>query len=216
MFHEQLGSAGSDQPEHDLWMLDRFVDEVEQVRAAHELDELILYGHSWGAIVALEYALAHGGRLQALVLSNMIPSSLMHNRFVHEAITQLGLKLDHPELVPRMFAEHMLRLPVWPEEVKRSFGAINPRISQLLRGDHPFLIGGRLAAWDRIADLPRLTMPTLVLAARHDLGAEWLRQVTTTIPQGTFSMCPSGSHVAMWDDREVYLQHLQEFIDQLS
>ena len=39
----------------------RFVDEVEQVRQALGLnkDNFYLYGHSWGGILAMEYALKY-------------------------------------------------------------------------------------------------------------------------------------------------------------
>ena len=59
-YYDQLGSGNSDQPDDpSLWELDRFVDEVEQVRRALGLDRdnFVLYGHSWGGILAIEYAL---------------------------------------------------------------------------------------------------------------------------------------------------------------
>ena len=74
-YYDQLGSAYSDQPDEDsLWELDRFVDEVEQVRQALglERDSFVLYGQSWGAILAIEYALAHPDSLKGLVISNMM------------------------------------------------------------------------------------------------------------------------------------------------
>ena len=58
-YYYQLGSAYSDQPdEPELWEIDRFVDEVEQVRVALGLDRdnFFLLGHSWGGILAIEYA----------------------------------------------------------------------------------------------------------------------------------------------------------------
>jgi len=61
-YYDQLGSHYSDQPDDpDLWEIDRFVDEVEQVRTALGLDRnnFFLYGQSWGGLLALEYALAH-------------------------------------------------------------------------------------------------------------------------------------------------------------
>ena len=67
-YYDQLGSAYSDQPEEDaLWELDRFVDEVEQVRRALAFAPrhyFVLYGQSWGGILALEYALTHGEHLR--------------------------------------------------------------------------------------------------------------------------------------------------------
>ena len=56
-FYDQLGSGNSDQPdEPSLWDLDRFVDEVEQVRQALGLDRsnFVLYGQSWGGLLAIE------------------------------------------------------------------------------------------------------------------------------------------------------------------
>src|SRR5207245_10864670 len=66
-YYDQLGSAYSDQPDDpDLWEIDRFVDEVEQVRRALFLDQSNFYllGHSWGGILAIEYALAHQQHLK--------------------------------------------------------------------------------------------------------------------------------------------------------
>jgi proline iminopeptidase len=54
-YYDQLGSGFSDNPgDPSLWELDRFVDEVEQVRAALGLDagNFVLYGQSWGGLLA--------------------------------------------------------------------------------------------------------------------------------------------------------------------
>src|SRR6476660_8085497 len=59
IYYDQLGSAYSDQPKDDaLWTVDRFVDEVEQVRKALSLtrENFYLLGSSWGGILAVEYA----------------------------------------------------------------------------------------------------------------------------------------------------------------
>jgi proline iminopeptidase len=62
IYYDQLGSARSDQPDDDsLWETSRFVEEVEQVRVALGLtkDNFFLLGHSWGGILAIEYALKY-------------------------------------------------------------------------------------------------------------------------------------------------------------
>src|SRR6201995_205697 len=88
-YYDQLGSGFSDQPhEPSLWEPDRFVDEVEQVPRALGLsrDNFVLYGQSWGGILALEYALAHQEHLKGLVISNMMASIPAYNRYAVEAI----------------------------------------------------------------------------------------------------------------------------------
>ena len=49
-YYDQLGSEFSDKPKDEsLWTIDRFVDEVEQVRQALKLnsENFIILGHSW-------------------------------------------------------------------------------------------------------------------------------------------------------------------------
>jgi len=61
-YYDQLGSYYSDQPhEPELVQLERFVEEVEQVRKGLGLDRsnFYLYGHSWGGLLAIEYALKY-------------------------------------------------------------------------------------------------------------------------------------------------------------
>src|SRR5262249_36589558 len=57
-YYDQLGSSYSDQPDDpSLWTIDRFREEVEQVRAALGLENFYLYGQSWGSMLGIEYAL---------------------------------------------------------------------------------------------------------------------------------------------------------------
>ena len=75
--YDQLGSYYSDQPdEPELVETPRFVEEVEQVRQALKLDQdnFYLYGHSWGGILAIEYALKYQRHLKGLIISNMMSS----------------------------------------------------------------------------------------------------------------------------------------------
>src|SRR5829696_8977901 len=60
--YDQLGSYYSDQPtDSSLWVTERFVEEVEQVRKGIGADasNFYLLGNSWGGILAMEYALKY-------------------------------------------------------------------------------------------------------------------------------------------------------------
>ena len=88
-YYDQLGSGFSDQPdEPSLWELSRFVDEVEQVRTALGLgrDNFVLFGHSWGRILAIEYALARQQHLRGLVISNMMASVPAYNDYAERVL----------------------------------------------------------------------------------------------------------------------------------
>jgi proline iminopeptidase len=98
-YYDQLGSHYSDQPdEPELWEIDRFVDEVEQVRVALGLDRgTFLYGQSWGGLLALEYALAHQQNLKGLIISNMMASVPAYNDYaatVHFGCSSLSMRIS--------------------------------------------------------------------------------------------------------------------------
>jgi proline iminopeptidase len=239
-YYDQLGSHYSDQPDDDrLWTIPRFVDEVEQVRLALGLDRgnFCLLGHSWGGILAMEYALAHQDHLKCLVISNMMDSIPAYNDYARRVLMpamdprQLALvqelertgHTDDPRymgtLLPMHYEQHILRRPYadWPEPVVRSLDHVNAHIYALMQGPSELGASGRLAQWDRSADLHRITVPTLVIGARYDtMDPAWMRAMARRLPRGQYLYCPHGSHMAMYDDQETYFAGLIRFLHQVE
>ena len=59
-FYDQLGSYHSDQPnDPSLWTVDRFREEVEEVRTKLGLKDFYLLGSSWGGFLAMDYAVKY-------------------------------------------------------------------------------------------------------------------------------------------------------------
>ena len=84
-YYDQLGSAYSDQPDDkSLWTVDRFRDEVEQVRSALGLENYYLYGSSWGGMLGIEYALKYQKHLKGLVISDMTASIASYVAYINE------------------------------------------------------------------------------------------------------------------------------------
>lgn len=234
IYYDQLGSAYSDQPKDEaLWTIDRFVDEVEQVRQALglERDSFYLLGHSWGGILAVEYALAHQQNLKGLVVSNMMMSIPDYNEYagkvlaagmdpaVVREIREIEKRGEYESprymelLIPNFYAKHICRLPEWPDAVNRAFGKLNKQVYVLMQGPSEFGAAGRLERWDRKADLPRITVPTLVIGAGHDtMDPEHMRRVAGQVKNGRFLLCPEGGHLAMWDDQQTYMTGLIRFL----
>lgn len=239
-YYDQLGSFYSDQPdEPDLWELPRFVDEVEQVRQALGLnqDNFFLLGHSWGGILALEYAIQHQQHLKGLIISNMMASIPQYNAYARTALMpamdqdvlaeiqalEAAGDFANPRymelLVPHHYAQHVLRMPPedWPDPVNRGFNHINQAIYVPLQGPSELGASGKLLDWDRTADLPQITVPTLAIGARHDTmdpaHMEWL---AGAVQQGRSLFCPNGSHMAMYDDQVVYFRGLIQFISDVD
>jgi proline iminopeptidase len=235
-FYDQLGGGASDRPHApELWELPRFVDEVEQVRRALGLgpDSFYLYGHSWGGILALEYALAHPDRLAGLVISNMMSSAPAYDAYAEQVLLpavepaareeirrlEAAGAFDDPRymelLIPHYYERHVLRRPAaeWPAEVNQAFEQINREIYVPLQGPSELGIRGTLERWDRSGDLARIAVPALVIGARHDtMDPAHMAWMATQLPNGRYHFCPEGSHLAMWDDADAYFDGLLAFL----
>jgi proline iminopeptidase len=241
-YYDQLGSGFSDQPDQpSLWELDRFVDEVEQVRRALglERDSFVLYGQSWGGLLAMEYALTYQRHLRGLVISNMMASVPAYNEYAERVlmprmdqdalaeIKQLEAAGDteNPRylelLIEQHYVHHVLRMPApdWPEPVQRGFDHINPAIYVSMQGPSELGISAdaKLAHWDRTAELASIEVPALVIGARHDtMDPAHMQAMARRLPQGRYLHCPDGSHLAMYDDQQVYFAGLIDFLRDLD
>ncbi|GAC1650167.1 MAG: proline-specific peptidase family protein [Herpetosiphon sp.] len=235
-FYDQLGSAYSDQPdEPELWEVGRFVEEVEHVRKALKLDRdnFFLYGQSWGGALAIEYALKYQQHLKGLIISNMVASIPQYNEYAETVlmppmdqevlaeIKRYEAKQDYENprymelLIEHHYVYHILRMPAaeWPEPVTRGFRSINPAIYIPMQGPSELGASGKLLHWDRTGDLPRITVPSLVIGAEHDtMDPKHLAWMAKTLGHGRFLFCPNGSHMAMYDDQQVYFEGLIAFI----
>jgi proline iminopeptidase len=232
--YDQLGSFFSDQPkDSSLWVTERFVEEVEQVRKALGLtkDNFYLLGHSWGGILAMEYALKYQDNLKGLIISNMMSSCPAYGAYaqhvlakqmdpnVLDTIRSIEARGDfsNPKymqlLEPHFYAKHFCRLNPLPEMFSRAMPHLNPDVYVIMQGPSEFGVSGRLANWDRSADLPKIKVPTLTIGAKYDtMDPEHMKWMATQVQNGRSLICPEGSHCSMWDDQKTYFPGLIQFI----
>ncbi len=234
-YYDQLGSGNSDAPnDDDLWTVPRFVSEVDQVRAAigGTKDNFCLLGHSWGGILAIEYALAHPDQLKCLVISNMMASIPAYNAYADKVLKprmdQASLKLverleaehktEDPQymnvLVPQFYEQHILRRPAaqWPDGVNRAFSKLNRHLYVLMQGPSEMGASGRLEQWDRFADLKRIQAPTLVISGKYDtMDPAYMAAMARQLPRGELA-ATNGGHMAMYDDQPTYFAKLTAFL----
>ncbi len=238
--YDQLGSFLSDRPDDlDLWRIPRFVEEAEQVRVALGLDadDFYLYGHSWGGILAIEYALKYQQHLKGLIISDMMSSIPAYNAYAREVLQPemdqdalaeiLALEKEGRTEDPRYlelltehwYAKHILRLPPpqWPDGVMRTFAHMNRAIYVTMQGPSEMGASGRLAGWDRSGDLGRIAVPTLVIGARYDtMDPEHLEWMARQVRHGRYLHCPDGSHLCLYDDQKTYFDGLIRFIEDVE
>ena len=239
-YYDQLGSAYSDQPDApELWELPRFVEEVEQVRQALGLDQsnFCLLGHSWGGILAIEYALKYQRHLKALIISNMMSSIPAYNEYANKvlmpAMDQTALaEIKHLEaagdyenprymelLIEHHYVHHILRRAYdkWPDPVNRAFAHLNPKVYIPMQGPSELGASGKLVDWDRTADLRKISVPTLVIGARYDtMDPAHMERMAKQVQKGRYLFCPNGSHMAIYDDQKVYVDGVVGFLQDVD
>jgi proline iminopeptidase len=239
-YYDQLGSYYSDQPaQSDLWEVPRFVDEVEQVRVALGLDagNFYLLGHSWGGILALEYALQHQRHIKGLIISNMMASIPAYNTYAENVlmptmdptvlaeIRRLEGAKDYRNprymelLMQHHYIHHVLRMPLgaWPDPVERTFKHLNADVYIPMQGPSELGASGKLATWDRTARLGDISIPALTVGARHDtMDPAHMQAMARAMPRGRYLDCPDGSHMAMYDDQRRYFDGLIGFLNDVD
>jgi len=237
-YYDQLESAYSDQPSDSaLWNIDRFVEEVEQVRVALGLnkDNFYLLGHSWGGILGIEYALKYQDNLKGLIISNMVASIPEYITYANEVlgpqmdpavlaeIRELEAKEDYANprydelVVTNYYPKHVLRMPLeeWPDPVNRAFANINLDMYVTMQGPSEFGVVGdaKLKSWDRKAELKQIFVPTLTIGGNYDtMDPEQMEWMAKEVQKGRYLNCPEGSHMAMYDDQRTYFEGLISFI----
>jgi len=232
--YDQLGSYYSDQPkDSSLWTTERFVEEVEQVRKAIGADSSNFYllGNSWGGLLAMEYALKYQANMKGLLVANMMASVTDYGRYadsvlakqmdpkVLEEIRAIEARNDFSNprymelLIPNFYNKHLCRLPEWPNALNRSMSHVNGEIYTMMQGPSEFGVSGRLANWDIKNRLHEIKVPTLMIGAKYDtMDPKAMEEQSKMVVKGRYLFCPDGSHLAMWDDQQVFMKGVVGFI----
>jgi len=230
-YYDQLDSTNSDKPDDPkLWTIARYTEEVEAVRQGLNLEQFYLLGHSWGGVLAIEYALRYQQHLKGLVISNMAASSDSFLKHVSGIRAQLPPsvreEMDSYEksgttsapayqqlLVDRVYKVFICRLHPWPDPLQRSLEGWNQHVYNTIQGRNEFEVTGNMKGWDRWADLPKIQVPTLTMGARYDeMDPDDMRKMATLMPKGQSWISETGSHMAMYDDQQNYFRALLQFL----
>lgn len=241
-WYDQLGSAHSDQPsDTTLWTIERFVDEVEQVRQALDLnqDNFYLLGQSWGGMLAMEYAFRHQDKLKGLIICNMMSSLDAYEKYAKEILgpqmpeavfgelmeIEKNMDFENPRymelLMEHHYPQHVLRMPLdeWPAEINQTMEHVNPDVYVYMQGYSEFGItpGASLAGWDVRDQLKDITVPTLVVGGAHDtMDPEHMEWMAEEVANGRFLGCPNGSHLSQYDDPEHFFPGVIQFINEVN
>ena len=227
IYYDQLGCGNSDIPDDpSLWTLPGFLGELEEVRQGLGLDQFVLYGHSWGGLLGIEYALNYQQYLRGLVISNMaagVQAVLKHTQAIKDWLPPAERKrldqleaardYDNPDyhriVEGILYPQMICRITPWPEPLTRALGKFNLKIYEQMQGKSEFLVTGNLKDWERWDRLHEIKTRTLTIGSRYDeMDPADMVRMATLMPNAQNFVCPNGSHMTMWDDQAYYFDHL--------
>lgn len=231
VFYDQLGCGRSDIPDNRaLWTIERFADEIDEVRAALGLGRCHMLGQSWGGWLGVEYLLRQPPGLASFVLASTSASIPQFSAECERLIAQLpdahrdalrehGARGDyeHPDYAAAeevFYQRHLCRLEPWPDCLLRSVENLHHTpVYDAINGPNEFTTIGNLRYWDRSGDLGRIRTPVLVTCGRHDeLGPACAQTLVAGIAGAELAIFENSAHVPHVEESAAYLERVAAFL----
>lgn len=236
VFYDQLGCGRSthlrNQPS-GFWTVELFLSELDNLIARLGLGPRYdILGQSWGGMLAAEHAVRRPQGLRKLVIANS-PASLATwvseaNRLRAQLPPDIEAVLKRHEAagttsdpeynaaVQAFYERHVCRVVPFPEEVQRTFAAIeaDPTVYHTMNGPSEFHVIGSLKDWTIADRLARINVPTLVLSGEFDEATEaCVRPFVQCIPDVRAAVLAGCSHMPHVEAPAACMKLVGDFLD---
>ena len=231
VYLDQRGSGRSEKPWTNAYSVDLMVDDLEKLRRHWGAPRIALIGHSFGTVVALEYAKAYPKQTAALVLAAGVPDLPAAGKIQCDRLERTDpdqyrrsvegmpaganppcnpLKGRGQEGSDRYLSSLMFPNPATAELVRhwdKKDGLGNTGIV----GKH--LISEKFMRY-RFDARDALRMPVLVIAGGKDFQAveEPQRQLASDVPNGRAEVYPDAGHFMWADEPERFARDVTKFL----
>ena len=228
VFYDQLGAGRSDMPsDTTLWRIERFVAELDSVRAHLGLGEIHLLGHSWGTMLATDYVLGGAKGVKSLVLASPALSAELWQRDADELIATLpdsvreairaneaaGTFDDPAYQAAVMEFYHRFVTLRWGPEVDSTFAHFGAEVYGYMWGPSEFTATGTLRNYDRTDRLGELDLPVLYTAGEFDEALpSTVRYYQELTPGAEFALIPGSAHLTTIDAPEAFADTVGRFL----
>ncbi|RBM04456.1 proline iminopeptidase-family hydrolase [Streptomyces sp. PT12] len=239
VLYDQLGNGGSTHlPDADpeFWTPELFDDELHNLLDRLAIaDDYILFGQSWGGMLAARHAAERPAGLRGLVIANspasyplwlsemdvlraQLPPGVDETLRRHEAAGTTDAD-EYLEAMLVFYARHVCRLDPWPAEMMASYieAFADPTVYRTMNGPNEFHVIGTLRDWGVIDRLPDIEVPTLVISGRHDEATPvTVRPFHELIPNARWEIFENSSHVPHLEEPERFREVLGAFLDSVG
>jgi len=229
ILYDQLDCGESDKPGDPAnWNVDRFVAEIDCLRRLLELERCIVLGHSWGGLLAVEYAargvqgLAGAIFACALVSTPRWVADFLAHRHALPPEAQIAFdrheadgttdSAEYQAALSVMMKRHFCRLPNEPAPVTRLLRNLNQPLYRSMWGATEFACTGTLKDYDGSTLLPQIGVPSLFVCGEYDQSTPAAnRDFASLTPEAKSSVIPGASHMPMFENPLAFLTALRWF-----
>lgn len=230
IFYDQLGCGNSEKPDDkSLWTVERFVDELHQIIKSLGLKKYHILGHSWGAALAVSFALTKPVGLKSIILADPYLSTTIWEKDAKRLIKKLPINIQeslNKHAIPgftkteefqkasdEYYNQFVYRLKPLPEAVKNAEKKHSSVIYNLMWGSNEFTATGTLKNFDISTKLPKIIIPTLIICGRYDEATpESGKYFKDLMPNSQLEVFENSAHFPHWTDREVYMHTVNKFL----
>lgn len=231
--YDQYGSGRSDSPPdrvYDHFTIEEYAERLDEVRKAIGVEQLHLYGHSWGGWLALEYVLTFPDQVASLTLADTSADIQRAAETMRNAARSCLSEEERDEferlVADRDFGDDAFEEyeeQVVDEHINRSeeepfefAPPANPHVYGVMWGPSEFVLSetARLRDWSVTDRLHEIDCPTLVINGEYDeIATELGAEMAAKIPNGRFVEFEDASHLPLWEVRESHNEVVREFLE---
>ncbi|ESK95459.1 proline-specific peptidase [Moniliophthora roreri MCA 2997] len=237
VFYDQIGNGASshvpDAPK-EFWTPELFMDQLDGLLAHLGIaNKFNILGHSWGGMLAGNYAAARVPKgLKKLIISNAPASialfkqgvdALLDNTFPpgfrqmmeqHERDGTTDSQ-EYQDGANLFLQRHVCTVVPFPELLNISLGMvdIDPTVYSTMWGPSEFGVTGTLSNWTVVDIIHRINVPTLLISAPMDeiqpvAAAPWF----DNIPKVKWVELQNSTHLAEFEEPKNWFRVLLQFL----
>lgn len=234
IFYDQLGSGRSDRPtDMSLWHVDRFVEELGQIRKALGLDLVHILGHSWGTMLAASYLLTKPEGVESIIFSSPCLSAPQWAKDQDEHRKELPQEIqdvlascekegrtdseEYKEAMKVFYKRFVNRLDKKPEILNSEYAKGNDVVYETMWGPSEFYTTGNLKTFDVTDRLHEIKIPALFTCGKYDEAAPQTVEAHSQQIQGSkFHIFEKSAHQGFLEEPEEYVRVIREFLTKVE
>ena len=234
IFYDQRASGKSSaEADSNSINMATFVEDLEGIRKFFGLKKMNLFGHSWGGLIAMNYAIKYPQNLGSLILSNSIPPTPSLRSAMFMTLSKRATKEEGSEyrkitsskefkekdpVVMAKFYKLLFAPSFYNKKYVDSLNILLPQDNEEKARLLAFLFRDTtLTNYDILTQLNVIKCPTLIISGDFDIMPQRSNeQIHKAIKNSKLVILKNCGHFPFVEDKKEYFKVLENFLANLN